>query len=510
MALFSKVRSWWKRAQPNKSRQPSPKRRLLLVEELEGRQLMAAPILAPIADQTMTAGQKSVTVALSASDPDGDALTFTAKVPGALVGLAYQLDQYLGLTFGGNYFQNSNGVQEKWMQAGGDWYAILPNGQLRRWLGTLSQTMSPAGLVSVLDPTYHADPSKLWNAPTGPVYQLDQQLGLAYPGSYYENGNGLNEKYVTGSNGDWYAILPNGELRKWLGTVAQTLSPAGLVASLEPAYWADPARLWQAEPGGYNPKLGVVFSGNQLTITPELGYVGPFFVQVTASDGKDSAARTFKITVTNSAPALTPVPDQTMAKDSSKTVTLSASDANGDPVKYTATLTNDVNKLAYLVDQQLGITFNGSHSLGAHGLNEKWLSSTTGDWFAILPNGQLRKWLGSYSATFDQPQGLVATLDPTFYADPSKLWNSQSTLAYKLDQQLGLYFSGSYSENAHGFGEKWMPSSSGDWYGIFSNGQLRKWLGNIAQTMSPAGLVATLDTAYWEDPKRLWQAEPGG
>src|SRR3712207_7449232 len=46
-----------------------------------------------------------------------------------------------------------------------------------------------------------------------PAHALDQQYSLGYAGSYFLNAQGLNEKWLSGPDGAWFLILPNGELR---------------------------------------------------------------------------------------------------------------------------------------------------------------------------------------------------------------------------------------------------------------------------------------------------------
>jgi hypothetical protein len=172
----------------------------------------SAPTLAAIANQTMTTTQGSLRVALSASDPNGNPLTFSARTTGG----------------------------------------------------------------------------------TSLAYQLDQQLGLSYAGSYYLNNWGLNEKWLLGTNNVWYLILPNGELRRWSGDYTGTLSPSGLVATLPAAFYADPSLLWNAT--NQLPTVNYSFSGSQLTLSPG-SYAGTFTVEVTVSDGQLTATRTFTVTV---------------------------------------------------------------------------------------------------------------------------------------------------------------------------------------------------------------------
>ena len=70
----------------------------------------------------------------------------------------------------------------------------------------------------------------------------------------------------------------------------------------------------------------------------------------------------------------------------------------------------------------------GSYFTNVWGQNEKWLSSASGAWYFILPNGELHRWAGSLAASM-QAANLVATLSPSCYADPSLLWNAQPARA---------------------------------------------------------------------------------
>ncbi len=312
-----------------------------------GTPVNSAPVLQPISAQKLSPGS-SVQITLNATDPNGDAITFSASVLGSSASLGYQLKQQLGLKYAGSYYMNAWGQNEKWMTStNGNWYCILPNGELRVWAGSVSATLQPAHLVATLSVTYFADPSLLWSAASASTgssasqgYQLKQQLGLQFASSYYTNIWGQNEKWMTSTSGNWYCLLPNGELRLWAGSMATTLQPAYLIATLATSYYADPSLLWNAQSGAGSVPLG-------------------------------SSAST-----------------------------------------------------GYQLKQQLGLQYAGSYYTNLWGQNEKWMTSTSGNWYCILPDGELRLWAGSMAATL-QPAYLVATLATNFYADPSSLWNAQ-------------------------------------------------------------------------------------
>src|SRR5262249_26838287 len=225
------------------------------------------------------------------------------------------------------------------------------------------------------------------------------------------------EKWLQGKDGQ-YLLLPRGELRRWRDA-GYSYGPMGLVATLDSSYYADPSKLWNALPP---PQLSVV--NNQLTIDPPSGFVGAFTVQATVTDGIASASRSFTVNVTDMAPVVASIADQVLRHgQAGTTLALNASDADGDPLTYAAQLRIDgLAGLAYQLDQQLNLTSDGNYYTNFQGNGEKWLQGNGGQYF-ILPDGQLRRWRNttySYGVA-----GLVGTLDPSYYADPSRLWNAQ-------------------------------------------------------------------------------------
>src|SRR5262249_35456047 len=92
------------------------------------------PTLSAVSPQTMTRTQTSLTIALPASDPDNDPLTFqaVAQRPDAS---AYQLNQqYAFQPSNDTYYLNLCSYNEKWLIGrNNQWYALLPNGKLYHW-----------------------------------------------------------------------------------------------------------------------------------------------------------------------------------------------------------------------------------------------------------------------------------------------------------------------------------------------------------------------------------------
>ena len=85
--------------------------------------------------------------------------------------------------------------------------------------------------------------------------------------------------------------------------------------------------------------------GSMLTVTPAADYNGDITVTVSASDGTLAGNASFVLTVTpvNDAPVVDAIADQTVAEDTSLTLTLSGSDVDGDELTYYATASDVSN-----------------------------------------------------------------------------------------------------------------------------------------------------------------------
>ncbi len=261
------------------------------------------------------------------------------------------------------------------------------------------------------------------------LYDLRQQFGLTYLGSYYTNIWGANEKWLGGAGGIWYCLLPNGALYRWAGTMSATLSAANLVATVSTTCYADPSLLWNAQPG-QTPPVKLSVAGNQLTVQVAAGYTGSFQIQVAVSDGTHSVSSTFTVSAVrqNGAPVLAPIANLTINRGGKATISVSASDADGDALTYSAKALPS-NYLAYQLEQQLKLTYKGSYFQSSIlGKNEKWLATANPagfqDWYCILPNGELRRHGGTLAATMSAAN-LIAKLDPSYYANPQLLWNAK-------------------------------------------------------------------------------------
>ncbi len=112
-----------------------------------------------VSDQTVSHNESMPRFDLSATDPDGDDVTYSVEVAEIL----YAVDQELGLYKSSSYYENYIGAGEKWIRSQTEqtWYLLLPSGLYRTDGRTVGE------LVEELDPAVFDNPSLLHNATTG-------------------------------------------------------------------------------------------------------------------------------------------------------------------------------------------------------------------------------------------------------------------------------------------------------------------------------------------------------
>jgi hypothetical protein len=252
-----------------------------------------------------------------------------------------------------------------------------------------------------------------------PGYALWQQYGLHSDGNFYFNWGGRQEKWIqgtaSGANQGWYFLLPDGEFYSWDGSSQAT---GTLIATIPTNYYTYLNLLYN-NPRGGSPSATVTASGNALTITPNAGFTGLFYVRATVSDGTSSASQLIPVTVTaaDHAPTLASIPNASISRGSSYTVALSASDSDGDPISYGGSAFSQ----AYQLAQGYGFFFGGNDFLNYGGRQERWFQGGAGAWYFILPSGAVYQWDG----TLNQATGtLIATLDNSYYTNLALLYNA--------------------------------------------------------------------------------------
>ena len=90
--------------------------------------------------------------------------------------------------------------------------------------------------------------------------ELDQQFGFTSSGDLHRNFGNLDEVWIQDSSDNWYYILPDGSLFEWDELSTDPLVGT-LIAELSPAFHANPALLYNAQPIDVDALSGQTVSG---------------------------------------------------------------------------------------------------------------------------------------------------------------------------------------------------------------------------------------------------------
>jgi hypothetical protein len=199
------------------------------------------------------------------------------------------------------------------------------------------------------------------------------------------------------------------------------------VAVFDPSVYANPALLIDANAPeaatGVTIALTPAGPGTgTLTIIAPPSFVGTFQVTVTATDGVWTTTEHFQVASTDSAPVPTSIPNQTASAAGSPVVLhLSSTDAEGDPVTYSATAVS----APFALQQQYGFTQVGYITAG--GVTAYVLRSDVpggfGDYYLLSSTGGVYAYDGSgnFASTFADGHNQIATLSSAVYTTPSLL-----------------------------------------------------------------------------------------
>ncbi len=223
---------------------------------------------------------------------------------------------------------------------------------------------------------------------------------------YAINWGGQNEKWLMGTNG-WYFLLSDGSLNEWSGSFENSTQLAVFPADV----YDDPQLLLNST----SPDISAEIIDGQLVITSG-SQTGTFGIEVTVSDGRESASVSFNLEVTNTAPEIS-ITDQNATSGVPLEIELPAVDADGQPIAYTVEVLGD--ELSAL-DNEHGFWSGGDYYDNFLGQNERWIRDADNRWFYLLPNGELHQWNDSFDAS-----PLISSLDSEVYDDPSLLTDPQ-------------------------------------------------------------------------------------
>ncbi|HEV3311275.1 MAG TPA: DUF4347 domain-containing protein [Chloroflexota bacterium] len=418
------------------------------------------PVLSPIANQSITFQppviESQLNLTLQATDADNDPITYSATVeptPSAPAPLSLSLNgDVLSISRVPGYVGTfvvvagaSDGKATTYQSfnvtvtdLNTPTLAPIRDQAVSGFQPSLTVGLSPSG-IPLGAGTFTAQ------AQTLPSW-LEQTYGFYEdPGGYFLNMRGQQEKYLrakvsangygTSTGAPWYYILPGGDLYELTPTYTGSALRGALVAHLGAAYYANPALLTGATftsvPASFS------FVGNsQLVATPPPGYNGTFVITVGYGDGVLSTSRSFRVTVTDRAPVLSPIANQNLfikppLGPASLPVALHATDPDSDPLTYSA---RALTLPAWLEQSYTFYRDGGSYHTGARGQQEKYLrakvsangynTGTSAPWYYILPNGDLYELTPPYSNVLTG--ALVAHLGKAYYSDPTLLINAAS------------------------------------------------------------------------------------
>jgi hypothetical protein len=125
------------------------------------------------------------------------------------------------------------------------------------------------------------------------AYVLTRQTGTLTYGSQWDNFGGRSEKWLQAAGGQWYFILPTGELDRRDASAGANGTALGKVGA---SYYADPTRL--TNPPANQPHATFAFAGSTLTITRDLAWTSSMIVTVSVSNGQGSDTKSFNVLVT--------------------------------------------------------------------------------------------------------------------------------------------------------------------------------------------------------------------
>ncbi len=288
----------------------------------------------------------------------------------------------------------------------------------------------------------------------GEAYFLGTSLNLQFKSSYFQDSAGRGERWLFGqATNSWYIIEPNGNFSKWTGG-----NNYSFIATLNFSYWNNPNLLINNNLTAPTPLIGPLsngtasngplsagVSGTTLTFDTNTTVAANYFVTVQEADSLSSTTQNFELSVTDAAPTfnlITPAPT-TINHTATYSATINGiadADDGQAAVGFSASVYPYVPGLAYELQQTLQFYTTGNYF--SSGTNPKWIrSAVNNSWYTISSTGLINKWNGGSSFT------AVGTLDATYYADPTKLFNAPvpTDLTTTSPQGVAVSFTGTNS-----------------------------------------------------------------
>ena len=357
---------------------------------------------------------------------------------------AYQMDTANVFLTPNSFATNWGGLGEKWFRTSqGVWHYMLPTGAVHQW--NVGSTPPSGDLVGTLAPVFHDDPSRLTDsvepaegcaqpaldadALSRSAYDLDQLYSFRFNGSYATNWAGLGEKWVAGGNNNWFFILPNGKVNRWSNGARPVQGE--IVGTLSSDFHADPSRLHDA-PNPDAETSAECGDDSPATIAHRIDQEQGFrstgnYAENWGGHGEkwfqNAAGRWFYIQpngavykwTQNTIPAEgTLVATLTTEYHTDPTLLLDAEAPTGDDCGAA----NDLSAQAAQLDADYGFRAGNTYNQNWGGIEEKWFTNASNNWFYIVPNGTVYSWQAGTQPLVGTE---IAVLNASYYADPSLL-----------------------------------------------------------------------------------------
>jgi subtilisin family serine protease len=249
---------------------------------------------------------------------------------------------------------------------------------------------------------------------------LDRDLGLSYSKSYYQNWAGFDEKWILG-NTTWYFVTPDGALHRWTG--GSTVEANPLVAQFDASYYVDPGLIHDA-------RVTMETLDQQL-----IHQVADMGLHLHGSYYTNWGGMNEKWVLSNARQWYFVTPDGTLYQwaggegvAGSTVVTQVGTSFHDDPsMLHDASMLGSFSaQIAYDLDTTFGLHYAGTYATNWGGQGEKWIRGTANDWYYITPSGGFYQWNGARNLAGSR---LLAALDVSYYATPSRLHDSVAPLA---------------------------------------------------------------------------------
>ena len=372
-----------------------------------------APVLSAIADISL-AEASQLTLTLSATDPDGDVVTFSAtNLPAFATLSGAQLTLAPGYDHAGSYTLNLSASDGKLSHSRSIKLTVTPTNRAPVIDLISEKNVAEGSSITVTLNAVDPDGDPITFSASGlPAFasligsQLTFAPGFSDAGRYTVNISVSDSKL---SHSTSFVLVVGGTNRAPSLTTIANLSVAEAAKTTINLAATDP----DGDTLTYSSTTLPAFTklvGAQISVAPGYEDAGSYLVTITVSDGKLSDSKSFTLTIiaTNRAPVLEPIADKTMAESQSLTVALSALDPDGDQVSYDAI---DLPAFAVLNGSQLVFTptFNdaGRYTMNVSASDGKLTASRS---FTLVVGGSNR--VPSLTAITDVnlAEGAVATV----------------------------------------------------------------------------------------------------